>query len=345
MIARQLARYAVGALCLLQTACTPPAPTIDEERLARRVAEILAEQYSSQAFCGTRRSGASSDGGVEDPEELTEDGQNQDDSPAQPTMAQLQQAMIDQAALETPELVPAFGLASVTLPADMAPTITGDAQHQRVCFPDAGSPSVGPTEAKVTVIAFVDMECPFTARLYPSIVRLRQQWPNDLRIVWKSFALSHHTRAPRAAEALRFLYDRSGADVMTQVMGRMYQNVRAMSLADLEREFANEGVTPITLRDSLRARRFSIPVAQEVRQGEAAHITGTPTLFVNGRAVVGTVPVGVLFGVVQEELSRATALMARNPRPARDVLCRADRTLTPSTPARMWVDAIEVHSQ
>ncbi len=343
MIARQFAQLALGALLMGLGACTPPAPVVDEERLARRVAELLAEQYGAEGVCagpgGSRRSRGDGDGGVQDPtladEEPSEDPETPQGPPSAETLAQLQRAMAEAAPPAEVEYVSAFSLAESTLPATMTPVATGDQLHRRTCVPEAGSPASGPATAKVVIVAFVDPECPFSARLFSSILAQRTRLPDDVRVVWKNMIMSHHARAPRAAETLRMVFERHGADPFVAALGRVYANIRALALSDLEQLVANDAIPPLELRASLRERRYAIPVAQEVLQSTAAHALGSPTLFVNGRLVTGAVPLDVLGRIVDEELSRARALARRNPSNSlSSVLCRADQSLTTDGPTR-----------
>lgn len=64
------------------------------------------------------------------------------------------------------------------------------------------SPSIGPNDAKVTVVEFSDFECPFCARAYATVKQIQSTYPKDVRIVYKNLPLTNlHPQAQKAAEA------------------------------------------------------------------------------------------------------------------------------------------------
>ena len=65
----------------------------------------------------------------------------------------------------------------------------------------ANDPVKGPANAPITIIEFSDYQCPFCARVNPTLDRIRQTYPDKVRIVFKDFPLPNHPEAPKASEA------------------------------------------------------------------------------------------------------------------------------------------------
>jgi len=64
------------------------------------------------------------------------------------------------------------------------------------------SPSIGPKDAKVTIVEFSDFECPFCSRAYGTVKQIQSAYPKDVRIVYKNLPLTNlHPNAQKAAEA------------------------------------------------------------------------------------------------------------------------------------------------
>ncbi len=64
------------------------------------------------------------------------------------------------------------------------------------------APATGSQTAKVTIIEFSDFECPFCARAYPTVKKILQTYPSDVKFYYKHLPLiSIHPRAQKAAEA------------------------------------------------------------------------------------------------------------------------------------------------
>ena len=66
----------------------------------------------------------------------------------------------------------------------------------------SGAPAQGPADAKVTMVEFVDFECPFCGRYArDTLPRLRREYGDRIRYVSRQFPLDIHPNAERAALA------------------------------------------------------------------------------------------------------------------------------------------------
>jgi len=64
------------------------------------------------------------------------------------------------------------------------------------------SPTIGPKNAKVSIVEFSDFECPYCARAFSTVKQIKETYPNDVKIVYKHLPLSNiHPNAQKAAEA------------------------------------------------------------------------------------------------------------------------------------------------
>lgn len=60
----------------------------------------------------------------------------------------------------------------------------------------------GPKDAKITFVEYTDFQCPFCARVYPTINQLMKDYDGKVQLVLKHFPLiSIHPRAQKASEA------------------------------------------------------------------------------------------------------------------------------------------------
>lgn len=62
-------------------------------------------------------------------------------------------------------------------------------------------PVRGTKDAKVTIVDFSDFECPFCARVFPTIKTLEQTYKEKIRVVYKQYPLPFHPNANPAANA------------------------------------------------------------------------------------------------------------------------------------------------
>lgn len=62
--------------------------------------------------------------------------------------------------------------------------------------------ATGPENAKVTIVEFLDFECPFCIRAYPTVKQILSEYKNDVKFYYKQFPLNNiHPNAQKAAEA------------------------------------------------------------------------------------------------------------------------------------------------
>lgn len=81
--------------------------------------------------------------------------------------------------------------------------VAGPEPDPRSIFPPVGPDDLvmGPPTAKITIIEYSDFQCPYCARLAPILNRLKDTYPEDVRVVYRHFPLRFHDKAFIAAEA------------------------------------------------------------------------------------------------------------------------------------------------
>jgi protein-disulfide isomerase len=167
---------------------------------------------------------------------------------------------------------------------------------------EAIGPQLGPQSAPVTIVEFSDFQCPFCRRLAPVLRELSRRYPTQVRLVFRNMPLiAIHHAAERAAKA--------GACAATQ--GRFWE------MHDLM--FAEQSsLSPDALKEKARRLKLdskvfdrcldsdSTPEAVQIDQkaAERLGLTSTPSSFVNGRFIAGSLPLYRWQEVINDELKR-----------------------------------------
>jgi protein-disulfide isomerase len=163
-------------------------------------------------------------------------------------------------------------------------------------------PSRGPKDAPVTIIEFGDLQCPACKAAQPAIEGLIAAEPNE-RFVFQSFPLEMHNWAAKGA---------AYADCVAQASNEAFWKFIAKTYetqADITAENADEKLTALASGAGVKgadiAACASTPVAKahvdaSLALGKAVNVTGTPTLFINGRSIgnVSNVPAETLKSLV-----------------------------------------------
>jgi len=172
----------------------------------------------------------------------------------------------------------------------------------------------GPSTAKVTIVAWGDYQCPFTARVQATLAELRGIYGDDLRIVAKHNALPMHKRALPAAIAAEAAGQQGK---FWEMHDRLFAHQKDLDDADL---VAHAKALKLDIRRFKRAlddERLRAKVDRDQQQGTALGARGTPAFFVNGRFLSGAQPLASFRALVDEELREADELMKQGIAPDR----------------------------
>ncbi len=178
-------------------------------------------------------------------------------------------------------------------------------------------PVRGPADAKVTIAVFSDFQCPFCARLQPTLRQIEQAFPGAVRISWKHLPLppTMHPQARPAAEAAEAAREQGK---FWEMHDRLFAAQRSLS-PELYRATARElGLDAARFDAALASHAGAVRIDEDLRLAASVAANATPTLFVNCRRVEGAYPFESLKPLIEEELRKADAL-ARSGRPAAEL--------------------------
>ena len=104
-----------------------------------------------------------------------------------------------------------------------------------------GRPYFGPEDAPVTIVEFVDYECPFYGRhARETISQLRREYEGSIKYVIFNFPISRiHPFADQAAEAAECAHDQGK---FWEYHDLLFQNQRALDVASLKLHAQNIGL-------------------------------------------------------------------------------------------------------
>jgi protein-disulfide isomerase len=153
-----------------------------------------------------------------------------------------------------------------------------------------GSPSKGPADAAVTLVEFSDFECPHCRELYEEMKVIEQKYP-QLRIVYKDYPLTNiHPWSLTAALGGRCAFDQS-PDAFWKMEDSIFENqdvVSAENVWDKLTGFATQaGLNVDTFKACLSSPDAQKAIDASHEEGVALGVNSTPTVYINGRPMVG----------------------------------------------------------
>ncbi|MGA8438973.1 MAG: DsbA family protein [Candidatus Sulfotelmatobacter sp.] len=163
-------------------------------------------------------------------------------------------------------------------------------------------PSRGPKTGAVTIVEFGDLQCPACKAAQPGIEALIAAEPNA-RFVFQNFPLEMHNWAAKGA-AYADCVGQASNEAFWKFIAKTYE-----TQSDITAENADEKLTALADASGVKGAEIAgcaiTPVTKahvdaSIALGKAVNVTGTPTLFINGRSIgnVSQVPAETLKGLV-----------------------------------------------
>ena len=155
------------------------------------------------------------------------------------------------------------------------------------------SPSLGPANAPVTLVEFSDFECPVCRALHDALRGMLPNYP-QLRVVFKDFPLEQiHPWARTAALAGRCAYQQSPA-AFWKMYDLIYDGQDLISPENAwgkMSDFASQsGLNADVFKACMASPEAGAAVDASRANGILLEVGSTPTMFVNGRRIVGADP-------------------------------------------------------
>jgi len=182
----------------------------------------------------------------------------------------------------------------------------------------AGRPIRGNPDAKVTVINFDDLECPYCARMHLSLFPdTIEHYKDKVRFIYKDSPLTQiHPWAMHASVDANCLAAQSG-DVYWTYVDYLHAHGDEISGADrdpaksfaaldrIARQEATISKLDTPKLDTCLAKQDEAQVRASGLEAEALRIDGTPALFVDGERIDGALPKEQLWLVIDRALRAA----------------------------------------
>lgn len=144
----------------------------------------------------------------------------------------------------------------------------------------------GPKNAKVTVIEYSDLECPFCKRFHATMQQLLKEYPNDVRWVYRHFPLDAlHAKARREAEATECAGELGGSDKFWAYTDRLFEVTPSNNNLDegeLPKIAEFVGINRTKFESCLVSGKYAQHVADDVADAQAAGGRGTPYSVIMG---------------------------------------------------------------
>ena len=146
----------------------------------------------------------------------------------------------------------------------------------------AHSPILGRKDAPITIVEFVDLQCPYCSRFHPIVLDAQKAFPDKVNVVLKNFPLPFHSQAIPAAKAAFAAGEQGKYWEMVDALLKNSQNLSEKKYRELA------GKLGLNVRQFLQDYKekdlqWQEYIQKDVALGNKSAVRGTPTIYINGR--------------------------------------------------------------
>jgi protein-disulfide isomerase len=174
----------------------------------------------------------------------------------------------------------------------------------------AESPSLGSPLAPVVIVEFSDLQCSFCKGMFGVLHdEIMPEYSDRVRLVFKNFPLPQiHPWAMPAALLGRCIYKRYGDAGFWHYEKWIFDSQAAISTENFKEKtaaYARENkLDGAQLAACMERQETKDAVQRDISEATALQINATPTLFINGRRLVGNQGAGLLKQTIDGELAQ-----------------------------------------
>jgi protein-disulfide isomerase len=177
--------------------------------------------------------------------------------------------------------------------------------------PVGNSPAKGPATALVTIVEWSDFQCPFCSKVIPTLDEITKTYGDKVRLVWKDNPLPFHPRAEPAAELAREARAQKGEKGFWAAYDLLWKNQQKLSDEDLLGYAKELQLDVDKVKTAISEKRYGAEISADQDLADDLQAGGTPHFFINGRRLVGAQPLEKFKAVIDEEIKKSEALLAK----------------------------------
>jgi len=172
------------------------------------------------------------------------------------------------------------------------------AAHPEPVQVEAKGETRGAKDAKVTIVAFSDYECPYCSAGEKSIAEVLAAYPNDVKLVFRDYPLPFHPEAPKAAEAAHCAKDQGK---YWEMHDKLFANQKALKIADLKGYAKDLKLDVAQFDKCLDSGEKAKIINESIEAGKKLNVSGTPAFFINGILLSGAQPFEKFKQIIDEQ--------------------------------------------
>lgn len=165
---------------------------------------------------------------------------------------------------------------------------TISAEDLALLVPTSTAPEIGNKDAALTIVEFVDYQCPYSEEMVVPLQEAMKAYADRIHLVVRDFPVAElHADARNASLAARCVLDQ-GESAYWRYQELMFGDQSHLSMDDLRAKANLAKINVARFDECLTDRRYDLAVDQDIEYAKRIGVQGTPTFFLNGVKVEGS---------------------------------------------------------
>jgi protein-disulfide isomerase len=164
-----------------------------------------------------------------------------------------------------------------------------------------GDPSIGPSDAPITIVEFSDYQCPYCQSWYQQTFdQLMANYPDKILFVYRDLPLPGHPESLPAAEAANCAGEQGA---YWKFHNDLFSGQYSLGRAAYEQYASDLGMDTAAFSACLDDHRYQAEVKADYADAVRIGLSGTPSFVINGRILVGAQPFERFKAIIDAELA------------------------------------------
>lgn len=167
---------------------------------------------------------------------------------------------------------------------------------------------VGNPNAKIVVVEYSDLECPFCKVFHNTMQQVVKNSDNKVAWVYRQYPIPQlHPKAFHESEATECAWDQGGNDAFWKYTDRVFeitQSNNKLDVAELPKVAQYVGLDLVTFNTCLASGKFQAKIQADIDDGSKVGVNGTPSSFILMKGkIVGTIQGAQPYETVMQKIN------------------------------------------
>lgn len=142
--------------------------------------------------------------------------------------------------------------------------------------------SLGREDAPVTLVTFMDFQCPLCSKVFPILRDILNRYPDEVNLIFKHFPLKDHIYAEKAALASFSAYKQGK---FLEIAAVFFENREKFGDKTIDQAAEHVGLDMALFRKEVESKSVKRVLDEDIEMGRKLMIKGVPAIFINGKQV------------------------------------------------------------